>query len=67
MYFEGSPLAEEPQGVMPGEGAPQFYMFPCSHRNISIFTKWERSEEIKREFQWYQQSKEILLNLGMKC
>jgi hypothetical protein len=31
---------------MPREGAPQFYMFPWKY---FFFTKWERSEEIKRE------------------
>ncbi len=48
VYFEGSPPAEEPQGVMQGE-LPQFYMFPHSHGNFILFTKRERSKEIKGE------------------
>jgi hypothetical protein len=50
VYFEGSPLAEEPESSMPRE-FPQFCMFSRSHENISFLlnTKQERSEEIKRE------------------
>jgi hypothetical protein len=48
VYFEGSPLAGEPEGSMLRE-LPQFYMFSRSHGNTSFLlnTKQERSEEIK--------------------
>jgi hypothetical protein len=49
VYFEGSPLAEEPYCGMLRK-LPQFYMFSHSHGNTSFLlnTKQERSEEIKR-------------------
>jgi hypothetical protein len=47
VYFEGSPPAEEPWGIMPRK-RPQFYMFPCPQGNISFSMKQERSEEIQK-------------------
>jgi len=38
VYFEGSPPAEEPQGIMPRE-LPQFYMFPCSYGFFVFYEK----------------------------
>jgi hypothetical protein len=46
VYFEGSPPAEEPSGVMM-RALPQFYMFLQSHE--FYFFNETGKEEIKRE------------------
>jgi hypothetical protein len=49
VYFEGSPPAEEPLGIMPREGAPPILYVPMFPGKYFFFLmKRERSEEIKR-------------------
>jgi hypothetical protein len=46
VYFEGSPPAEEPWGIMP-RGSPLFKMFPCSHGSISFLWNEKKVRQLK--------------------